>query len=529
MYPFKILNKKKYILFELNALIVNLSIYLLPVVFSYFLSTNLTADKLLMLIVLVIILQLIGMIGNHIWTVPANIFFGRFQKDLQINYFKRIIDLPVSKLNEVHSGFLKKQVDVITTDAREFLRCIFDNINGIIISSTIFLITVYTQDKNIFMICLLMIIFIIIFNIFVSKKIKKTRESYNDENAKYNSLHSDLLQNIKTLKRLGSDNYATKKMENSYQDVDSKYRKLTIKTITRFNGVSLFVLILFVIILSNLYIKMKSGVEVLGYLTFYITIYTGLKSELSSLSQVFETMSSLKAANSQIEKILDENEIEEKVKKWNQIIIKDIKFKYDENSKQLIKIPYFELNKGEKISIIGKSGQGKTTFLNIFSRFLKVDEGNYIIDKKNVSGRLDLAYISQDIDLLNVSIYENIILDKKISKNKLVELLKDSELYDWIESLPDKLDTIVGERGVKLSAGQKQRLNIIRGILLDKEIYILDEPTSNLDKETEMQIINLINKHLKDKTVLIVTHRLELEKICDKHYYFENNTMKERL
>ena len=80
-------------------------------------------------------------------------------------------------------------------------------------------------------------------------------------------------------------------------------------------------------------------------------------------------------------------------------------------------------------------------------------------------------------------------------------------------------------QGLKLSVGQKQRLNIIRGILLDKEIYVLDEPTSNLDKETEKLIINLIQKYLKDKTVVIVTHRDEVKKICDKHYIFKDNVM----
>lgn len=96
--------------------------------------------------------------------------------------------------------------------------------------------------------------------------------------------------------------------------------------------------------------------------------------------------------------------------------------------------------------------------------------------------------------------------------------LKEAGLEDWVNRLEDGLDTIVGEKGLKLSVGQKQRLNIIRGILLDKDIYILDEPTSNLDKETEKMIINLIKKYLKEKTVIIVTHREEIKDICDRHY-----------
>lgn len=94
----------------------------------------------------------------------------------------------------------------------------------------------------------------------------------------------------------------------------------------------------------------------------------------------------------------------------------------------------------------------------------------------------------------------------------------------WQES---SLDEVVGEKGVKLSAGQRQRLNIIRGILIDKDVYFFDEPTSNLDKESEEKIVNMIDKYLKDKTYIIVTHRDSIKKLCNKHYVFEDHTMLE--
>ena len=106
-----------------------------------------------------------------------------------------------------------------------------------------------------------------------------------------------------------------------------------------------------------------------------------------------------------------------------------------------------------------------------------------------------------------------------------MKYIEEAGLLEWVQGLEKGLDTVVGERGLKLSVGQKQRLNIIRGILLDKEMYILDEPTSNLDKETEKLIVKLIEKYLQDKTVVIVTHREEIKKMCTKHYKFENSTM----
>ena len=124
-----------------------------------------------------------------------------------------------------------------------------------------------------------------------------------------------------------------------------------------------------------------------------------------------------------------------------------------------------------------------------------------------------------------MTIRENLCLGKKIPDELLMKYMQEAGLLEWINGLEKGLDTVVGERGLKLSVGQKQRLNIIRGILLDKDMYILDEPTSNLDQETEKTIVKLIQKHLESKTVVIVTHREEIKKICTKHYQFINNTM----
>ncbi len=131
--------------------------------------------------------------------------------------------------------------------------------------------------------------------------------------------------------------------------------------------------------------------------------------------------------------------------------------------------------------------------------------------------------------MFDLSVKENLCLGKDISDKTLMKILAKAGLQDWAEKLENGLDTVVGERGLKLSVGQKQRLNLIRGILLDKDIYVLDEPTSNLDKETEALIVGLIQEYLEDKTVVIVTHRDEIKRICKKHYVFEENRMREEI
>ena len=177
---------------------------------------------------------------------------------------------------------------------------------------------------------------------------------------------------------------------------------------------------------------------------------------------------------------------------------------------------------------MGESGQGKSTILNILSGMYPLNSGKFIIDDNEVQNeKLDIVFVSQEVDLFDLSIRDNLCLGKNIKEEEILKLFDDAGLAEWYKELPNGLDTIVGERGLKLSAGQKQRLNIIRGILINKDVYFFDEPTSNLDTVSEQKITEMIDKYLKDKTYIIVTHRPGLKNLCNKHYIFENHMIKE--
>ena len=170
---------------------------------------------------------------------------------------------------------------------------------------------------------------------------------------------------------------------------------------------------------------------------------------------------------------------------------------------------------------MGESGQGKTTAMNILAGLYPLKQGELIIDnKKYVDKRLELVFVSQEAELFDLSIRDNLCLGQDISDKKICEMFEDAGLTGWYNELPQGLDTIVGEKGIKLSAGQKQRLNFIRGILFDKPLYFFDEPTSNLYSVSEEKITNMIEKYLKNKTYVIVTHRPMLKDLCNKHYVF---------
>ena len=271
----------------------------------------------------------------------------------------------------------------------------------------------------------------------------------------------------------------------------------------------------------------KNGQDGLPYLLFYMSALGKLYSNLNSLVRLLDISERFKTAKKQLDEYFLNSKDIKLINDFNEIKLNDVVFSYTKDSSKII-IPEFILNKGDKISIMGESGQGKTTVMSILAGLYPLEKGKLLINKKEQNdSRLDLVFVSQEVDLFDLTIRENLSLGKDISDEKILELLSDAGLIDWYNELPEGLETIVGERGIKLSAGQKQRLNLIRGILIDKDLYFFDEPTSNLDSVSEEKITNMIEKYLNDKTYVIVTHRPKLKELCNKHYVFEEHIMKE--
>lgn len=528
-FAFKVLNKKKFILCFIDAFLTNLFFYITPVLLAWFTREPFTLQRFQYLILSIVVSKIIAVSLNHIWIIYVLKFEHLYAKDLQIAYFNRVVKMKPFQLNKVHNGFLKKQIDIISEEAEEFLESIYETVSGFSVSVVMFLVQVINQDVKMFFICLAMLLGMVIYNLWLGKSFVSVQEDYNEIYSKYNSTYVDFLQNIKTVKRLNASKFASNKNEQLFQKVLPKLNKQVFFYSLRSNGINLFVYIMYAVVLVNLYFKMHAGQNILSNLLFYVTIFDTLRLELKDLTFLFMHFNKFQAASNQVEQMIGDEVESDVVENWNTIQISDLQFKYNEETKTVIQIPYFEIQRGDKISIVGKSGQGKSTFLNIFARYIEVDGEHYKIDGETKQGNLDLAYISQEIDLFDLTVRENLCLGKEISDETLLKILQEAGLEDWVYKLENGLDTVVGERGLKLSMGQKQRLNLIRGILLDKEIYVLDEPTSNLDKETERLIVNLIQKYLKDKTVVIVTHRDEIKKICQKHYVFEENKMREEI
>ena len=247
----------------------------------------------------------------------------------------------------------------------------------------------------------------------------------------------------------------------------------------------------------------------------------------------------LEAVNS-IGDILNCHDIENNSKKkklkdiTGSIIFDHVEFQFDDADTPQLKDLNFEIKPGETIAFVGGSGAGKTTILNLVIGFLKTTKGRVLIDGNDIkdldlrSYRKHIAVVPQQSILFTGTIRENITYGMdNISEERLWEVIKAANLDELIESLPDGLDTIVSEHGGNLSGGQRQRISIARAFVRDPKILILDEATSALDSISEKKIQSAISNLVKDRTTLIVAHRLSTIRNADRIAVIGNGGLEE--
>ncbi len=265
-----------------------------------------------------------------------------------------------------------------------------------------------------------------------------------------------------------------------------------------------------------------------------IRIVPGLNLIQNSLSTLKTIMPSynhvireLSFKDESIQPITDKKE---SIQFKNKIELKNISFNYPFNEKNIINKFSLEIFRGDKIGIVGKSGSGKTTLVSLLLGLIKPKSGKILIDDKEINfSKYEwnniAGYVPQDIFLLEDTIKNNITFglhEKDIELDKVVKACKLAQIENFVNSLPKKLDTIIGEKGYNLSAGQRQRLGIARVLYRNPVLLVLDESTSSLDQETEKNFIDDVFNLSKDKTIIFISHKLSALKNCNKIYDLNN-------
>ena len=307
-----------------------------------------------------------------------------------------------------------------------------------------------------------------------------------------------------------------------------------------------FIAVLFLLFTANFMIKSSSDYfSLLPLLGLYAAILIKLLPSIIKLLNLSQLITYFKPALENLNKELTNKDSREKLANIkrertenkilfnNNIDLKNVYFKYKNSSQYVLQNINLTLNKGTSVGIIGESGSGKSTLIDLVSGLITPTEGKIIIDEKFVldnfiSWRHNISYLSQNFYLNDDTIKNNIafgVEDDLISRDKLDKAVEWSGLKDFVNKLDEGLETIVGEKGAKLSGGQAQRIGIARCLYSNPNLLILDEPTSGLDPDNEERIVNTLKRLEGKTTILLITHNKKTVNFCNKIYKLENNNL----
>jgi len=374
------------------------------------------------------------------------------------------------------------------------------------------------------------------------KKITQQGEIQNEFSAIYAKWLNQGLGAIKETKVLRKESYFLHEFNQAYEEFGQANSDfMFLNQLPRLFIETLVTSGLLLLIITKLYLGVQpiDIVPLLGVLALaafrlmpcanrIVNLSNSVNFQMPLFDILYDELLEIKENHKKNKKI--EHIAENKIAFQQEIVIQELSFQYPQGKEEVLQNISFQIAKGTFVGIVGQSGAGKTTFVDILLGLLEPSRGKIFVDGQdifqNIRGwQANLSYVPQTIYLIDGTIRENIALgitENEIDDQKIETVTRMAELYDFIEELPQKLSTKVGERGVKLSGGQRQRIGIARALYYSPEVLILDEATSALDNETEKSITDTILK-LKGKiTIIAIAHRVSTLENCDFKIKFED-------
>lgn len=370
-----------------------------------------------------------------------------------------------------------------------------------------------------------------------SKMAKEAGVEYRNNFGESNSYILDSLRGLKEIllfnsgqRRLDSINEKSRKLNKSLskiKDHEGIIRGVTDLTIML--AILTFVGTGFGLLISDevLFIDIVIAVVIIASSFGPVVALSNLSNNLLHTFACAERLFELLDEEPNVEEVKGDGKIES-----NSIGFKDVEFAYPGREEKILDDISVNINKGDKIAVIGESGIGKSTFIKLIMRFWDINSGRIDIDGKNIkdiptkSLRASQTLVSQETYLFNESIEDNIkIGNLNASREEVIEAAKKASIHDFIEKLPNGYDTKAGELGGMLSSGEKQRIGLARAFISSGDVLILDEPTSNLDTLNESEILKSINENCEDKTIILISHRKSTTSVCNKVYKLEKKRL----
>lgn len=484
-----------------------------------------------------IIIQAMIMIVLVALNIPMNYMYTRY-KSLATRYaetglrralVRKLQQLSISYHKETQSGRLQSKI-MRDVEAVETLSTqMFLSILNIALNIAIALIVTINNSLVVFIFFLLTTPIAAATMVFFRNVMKKRNNEFRKEMEETSARVMEMVELIPVTRAHALEEEEVQKMSGQLFAVAEKgYRLDVIQSLFGSVGWAIFQIFQVVCLGFTGFLAIK-GTVMPGDITLYQSYFATIVSQVSSLMSLIPTIAKgIESVNS-IGEVLLEDDIEQNEGKeiikdiYGEFDFKDVTFRYNNIDRPVLHNLNLHVDKGETIALVGESGAGKSTILNLVIGFNQVNSGEVLIDGHNMkdidlrSYRKHLAVVPQTSILFSGTIRDNITYGvDNVDEATLDEIVKAANLTDLINSLPDGLDTMVGEHGGKLSGGQRQRISIARALIRNPKVIVLDEATSALDSISEKLIQEALNNLTKDRTTFIVAHRLSTIKDADK-------------
>ena len=389
----KVVAKKLFILSIVVNTIYSVADYGEAFALSYFGTSPLTLDKIIKLTICIFVVDVIMLIAGKIASYIDNVNNVKSQTAIQKYYFNKLQSMTMEQISNTHTGYIHKLITNLSFYFFEMIWQFEISVIPLIIGGTSILIMVCRQSIITGIVCIVISTLAVIFKYKMIKNKQVYQKKTNEAESRYNATFIDFIQNIIAVRKLNIGNFCNKKI-NENSDEYLKATKLNERKRSNTNGVFTGLMdLLYLVILISTIIIVKNGQDGLPYLLFYMSALGKLYSNLNSLVRLLDMNERFKTAKKQLDEYFDNIKDIQLIKEFKSAKLKNVVFSYTKDSTK-IKIPEFILQKGDKISIMGESGQGKTTAMNILSGLYPLEKGKLLINNKEVKDiRLDLVFV----------------------------------------------------------------------------------------------------------------------------------------
>jgi subfamily B ATP-binding cassette protein MsbA len=483
-------------------------------------------------IVFTFVLKAFSIYGTRIVTIKVGI---KIIKNIQTLMAQKFLLSDISHITKKHSG---KYLSNFTNDTN----VLFLVLTGVVVTlfkETFTLIALlglmFYHDWQLSLLAILMIPIAVVSSKNIGKKMGKKVNLSLEASDKFMKFLSELIKGSWLIKIYQKEQEELKKIS---MIIDERFKAIRKVEQTRLGAGPIMEIISAIAIAIVVFFagyRSLEGAITLGEFVSFLAALMLAYQPVKALAGINVGIQEGVAAARRIYEIIDQkNEIindenAPSLKLTNATLeFKNISFVYPDGT-QALKNLSVKIEGGRKVGLVGISGSGKTTFLNLIPRFFNLEHGQILVDGQNINNinlsslRKEISLVSQDVILFDDTIKSNILYgNSSASDEEIVAACKFAAAQDFIEKLPNKYETIIGENGIKLSGGQKQRLSIARAILKNSSIILLDEATSSLDSDSETVIQKAIENLTKNKTTIIIAHRLSTIMNCDKILVFDN-------